>query len=166
VPKPHQHVLCCTSISGWRPPPRRFSGGRSGFVVHINNRCLANWATVVCQKEELSTHWTRLYLSYSHISANFGAGRSLLSPNPPWRQPRGKWMVSLVITHTNATRIGWHLWEIDLRFAPGLPPGWTELGLWFWGSGAGCTSCSASLVRLAVDIPTTKKTRTLSSTLR
>jgi len=20
--------------------------------------------------------------------------------------------------------IGWHLWEIDLRFAPGLPPGW------------------------------------------
>ena len=24
----------------------------------------------------------------------------------------------------NATRIGWHLWEIDLKFAPGLPPGW------------------------------------------
>ena len=42
---------------------------------------------------------------------------------PPWRQPRGKWMVSLVNTRTNATRIGWHLWEIDLRFAPGLPPG-------------------------------------------
>ena len=33
-------------------------------------------------------------------------------------------MVSLVNSHTNATRIGWHLWEIDLRFAPGLPPGW------------------------------------------
>ena len=32
-------------------------------------------------------------------------------------------MVSLVNSHTNATRIGWHLWEIDLRFAPGLPPG-------------------------------------------
>jgi len=44
---------------------------------------------------------------------------------PPWRQPRGKWMVSLVNSHTNATRIGWHLWEINLRFAPGLPPGWT-----------------------------------------
>ena len=43
---------------------------------------------------------------------------------PPWRQPRGKLMVSLVNSHTNATRIGWHLWEIDLRFAPGLPPGW------------------------------------------
>jgi len=39
-------------------------------------------------------------------------------------QPRGKWMVSLVNSHTKATRIGWHLWEIDLRFAPGLPPGW------------------------------------------
>ena len=36
----------------------------------------------------------------------------------------GKWMVSLVNSHTHATRIGWHLWEIDLKFAPGLPPGW------------------------------------------
>jgi hypothetical protein len=36
----------------------------------------------------------------------------------------GKLMVSLVISHTDATRIGWHLWEIDLRFAPGLPPRW------------------------------------------
>ena len=42
---------------------------------------------------------------------------------PPWRQPRGKTMVSFVNSHTNATRIGWHPWEIDLRFAPGLPPG-------------------------------------------
>jgi len=33
-------------------------------------------------------------------------------------------MVSLVNSHTNATRIGWHLWDIDLRFASGLPPGW------------------------------------------
>ena len=33
-------------------------------------------------------------------------------------------MVSLVNAHTNATRIGWHLREIDLRFALGLPPGW------------------------------------------
>ena len=44
--------------------------------------------------------------------------------SPPWRQPRGKSMVSSVNSHTNATRIGWHLWEIDLRFATGLPPGW------------------------------------------
>jgi len=33
-------------------------------------------------------------------------------------------MVSSVNSHTSATRIGRHLWEIDLRFAPGLPPGW------------------------------------------
>ena len=43
---------------------------------------------------------------------------------PPWRQPRGKLMVSLVKSHTNATRIGWHLWGIDLRLTLGLPPGW------------------------------------------
>jgi len=36
-------------------------------------------------------------------------------------------MVSLVNSHTNATRIGWHLWVIGLRFAPGLPPGWPVL---------------------------------------
>ena len=40
------------------------------------------------------------------------------NPRPLWRQPRGKSMVSLVNFHTNATRIRWHLWEIDLRFAP------------------------------------------------
>ena len=49
-----------------------------------------------------------------------------LPPAPPWRQPRGKSMVSLVNSHTNAIRIGWHLWEIDLKFAPGLPPGWLK----------------------------------------
>ena len=33
-------------------------------------------------------------------------------------------MVSLVNSHTNATGIRWHLCEIELRFAPGLTPGW------------------------------------------
>ena len=47
--------------------------------------------------------------------------------NLPWRQPRGKSLVSLVNSHPNATRMGWHLWEIDLRFAPGLPPGWSAV---------------------------------------
>ena len=45
-------------------------------------------------------------------------------PGPPWRQPRGKSMVSSVNSHTNATSRRWHLWEIDLIFAHGLPPGW------------------------------------------
>ena len=43
---------------------------------------------------------------------------------PPWRQPRGKWIVSLANSHTNAISQSWNLWKIDLRFAPGLPPGW------------------------------------------
>ena len=30
-----------------------------------DNRCLADWATVVYQEEKLSTHWISLYLSYS-----------------------------------------------------------------------------------------------------
>jgi len=63
-------------------------------------------------------------------------GRALLSvpsilffPTHTWHgaalgQPRGKWMVSLVNSYSNATSRRKHLWEIVLRFAPGLPPGW------------------------------------------
>ena len=51
-----------------------------------------------------------------------GVGRRIV--NLPWMQPRGDLMISVVSSNTNATRIGWHLWAIDLRFAPGLPPGW------------------------------------------
>ena len=55
-------------------------------------------------------------------------------------------MVSLVNSHTNATRIGWHLRKIDLRFTPGLRPGWwgrgkdfegMVYGLWVWVYGFG-----------------------------
>jgi hypothetical protein len=64
---------------------------------------------------------------------------------PPWRQPRGKSMVSLVNSHTNATRIGWHLWEIDLRFALDSNSRWENVYLFspqhletppFFGRGA------------------------------
>ena len=47
------------------------------------------------------------------------------SDPPPWRQPRSKLMVSLVNSHTNATRTGWHLWEIDLD----LPQGYLQGGV-------------------------------------
>ena len=43
---------------------------------------------------------------------------------PLWRQPRGKYMVCLVISFSNTTSRRLHLREIDLRFAPGLLPGW------------------------------------------
>ena len=51
------------------------------------------------------------------------------SQQPPWRQPRGKSMVSFVNSYINSTRIGWHLLEIDLRFAPGSPPEWARCQL-------------------------------------
>jgi len=52
------------------------------FTTTGNNRCLAKWATVVCQKEELSTHGISLYLSYSQ------QGRSRCRRSSPWRWPR------------------------------------------------------------------------------
>jgi len=56
-----------------------------------------------------------------HFSAS---QHGVCNATPPWMQPRGNSMVSLINSHTNATRSRWHLWEIDSRFAPGLPPGW------------------------------------------
>ena len=41
------------------------------------------------------------------------AAKCTRSKRPLWRQSRGKWMVSLVNSHPNATRIGWHVREID-----------------------------------------------------
>ena len=59
-------------------------------------------------------------------SLEMGPNLCLVTRHPPWMQPRGKTMVSLVNSHANATRIGGHVGEIDLRFAPGLPLGWQK----------------------------------------
>ena len=49
-------------------------------------------------------------------------------------------MVSLVNSHSSATSQRWHLWEIDLIFAPGLPPGWK--GQTQEAGGGGCAKQS------------------------
>jgi len=54
--------------------------------------------------------------------------------------------------NTNATRIGWRMWEIDLRFAPGLPPGWGRAR----GS-AQCTSPTPPTVPILVSYTILKK---------
>jgi len=64
-----------------------------------------------------------------------------LSATPPWRQPRGKTIVSLVNSHANATSKSQHLWEIDFRFAPGLPP--------WWYRGAECPAALATIPKAA-----------------
>ena len=58
-----------------------------------------------------------------------GAGLAVhaVGASGPPCKPRGNSIVSLVNSHTNAARIGWHLWEIDLRFAPGLPQGRSQI---------------------------------------
>ena len=53
--------------------------------------------------------------------------REIVGASPPWRQSRGELMVSLVNCRTNASIIGWHLWENDLRFDPELLPGWVPI---------------------------------------
>ena len=59
--------------------------------------------------------------------ARTGGGRSgggNIGESPPWRQLRGKRVVSLINSHTNATSKRWHLWEIDLKFTLNSTPGW------------------------------------------
>jgi hypothetical protein len=51
-----------------------------------------------------------------------------MDPDSPWTQLRGRRIVSLVNSHTNAASKRLHLLEIDLRFAPGLRPGWRTRG--------------------------------------
>jgi len=59
-----------------------------------------------------------------HVAAQQPLHAPPPGPSPPWRQRRGKWMVSLVNTYTNANPKRWYLWEIDLRFALDSTPGW------------------------------------------
>ena len=57
----------------------------------------------------------------------YNSGISLTRPpEPPWRQSRGKLMVSSINSHANATSKRWHLWEIDSRSALNSTPGWRE----------------------------------------
>ena len=60
----------------------------------------------------------------SHWFLQKGGEGTYCSSRAALEATQGKWMVSLVNSHTHATTKRWHLWEIDLRFAPGLPPGW------------------------------------------
>ena len=85
-----------------------------------------------------------------HVSNSFWLRVSLsvvwMDEGPPWRQPRGNSMFFSVNYHTNATSKRWHLWEIDIRFAPGLPPGWRGLdgrGTRGWGL-VGCDQAGGS----------------------
>ena len=64
-------------------------------------------------------------------------------------------MLASVNPHTNATSVGWHLWEIDFRFVPGLPPGWEGEG----GSGFGI----ARHIRHPVELPATNGGRSFDS---
>ena len=68
-------------------------------------------------KEELQKLFIRLDLDGHSPPARGNPGAIRGNPGAI------RWLF-LVNSHTNATRIGWHLWEIDLRFAPGLPLGW------------------------------------------
>ena len=55
-------------------------------------------------------------------------------------------MVSLVNSHTNATRIGWHLWEIDLDLPLGYLQGgslFREIRKFCTGMGTNSGGCSA-----------------------
>ena len=56
-------------------------------------------------------------LTSTAAGAGAASAMHVMSCSPSWRQPMGKWLVSSVNSHTDATWKRWHLWEIDLRFA-------------------------------------------------
>ena len=122
----HSTEMCC--------------GTEAGSCLRLIDSCItqikAQGPSRTCNesKEEWSGAWQSVWRrARLERCQSWGFSRSVVHVNsarkqaPPWRQPRGKSMVYSVNSHTNATRIGWHLWEIDLRFAPGMPPGWSTV---------------------------------------
>ena len=71
----------------------------------------------VVQRVDLTAALTMLITPACQDHARCGTPTHT-TPKAPWKQL----MVSPITFHAFATRIGWHLWEIDLRFSPGLPP--------------------------------------------
>jgi len=57
-----------------------------------------------------------------------GFKRQIYQTNRPEGNPGAKRLLKTIVSlgnsHTNATIIGWHLWEIDLRFALNSTAGW------------------------------------------
>jgi len=105
------------------PDSSSYPGGNPGAnLKSITHRCHLFEVAFVWELTKYTIHLPLGCLQGGETSRGGPLG-SRRATFPPWRQPRGKSMVSLVNYHTNATRIGWHLWEIDLRFAPGLPSG-------------------------------------------
>jgi hypothetical protein len=100
---------------------RRAREARRAGCTRVRRHCAAS--TLPCNCTLLGIAWNRT-LAKS------------LSGCPPLRQPRGNLMVSLVKSHANAIRIGWHLWEIDFRFAPVISLGWIGI------ESHTCSSCS------------------------
>ena len=126
------------AFSGWMAPAK--DGGSAGVSMSFTALCLPPTLSLSVSLCSAPFGLTSLHCmwQYAHDAGSpalFGVLRAPQGPrrggqpHPPWRQPRGESMVSSVNSHTNATRFGWHLWEIDLRFAPGLPPGWPAFTL-------------------------------------
>ena len=85
-----RHTFCSSQIYGIRIPER--CGRRQG----------------PSRQQGRHGHRGQLRLRMGGVSARSRFDCSGAGGEPPWRQPSGKSMVSLVNSHTHATRIGWH----------------------------------------------------------
>ena len=87
------------------PPPRTLPQAyASGF-----RGVLGGWVFLMSE--------VPLYPHSGRVGTHVSADTRLAAPfsqSAPWRQPRGKSMVYVVNSHTNATSKRWRLWEIDL----------------------------------------------------
>ena len=116
-----------TSLIRKRPPPSDPLGPfAQGYCRVLGGGCFLEarypcMQVVVPGGPEIAVHTYDTPLS--------GEPPPLTTHLPPWRQPKGKWMVSVVNSHTNTTSKRWHLWEIDLRFALNPTPGWLKARL-------------------------------------
>jgi len=72
-----------------------------------------------CQGLLADSQGHNLAVTVLHVPYSLDSGAA--HTTPPWRQLRGKYMLSSVNSLPNSIS---RLWEIDLGFAPGSPTGW------------------------------------------
>ena len=89
--------------------------GRTVASSPVDGNPAKRWlkSSAVLKMRRFDFHGTIRNVQFGNPTPPEGGKNHVLKP--PSRQPRGKTMAFLVNSHTNATRIGWHLCEIDSK---------------------------------------------------
>ena len=111
--------LDCAVEAGWSLVSDTRAGSLAQGCTHTHSHSHSHSHTHTLTLTLTLTHTHSHAHTHSHphphhtIAVSGCRGTEHRRGQPPWRQPRGKWMISFGNSHTNVTLKRWHLWEID-----------------------------------------------------